>query len=129
MPHPRCDPDLESSPPAELPESYREFQRLAEDVLMVVEPVLEAMESGALQRLAAPAAIAPPSAAALPPATAAPAADERSARDRHREARALLRAGTPPDEVARREKLRPGELRLIENLVAAEARLTTASSS
>ena len=48
-------------------------------------------------------------------------------RDRHREAFALLRAGTPSEEVARREHLSPGQVRLIENLVAAEGRLAAAA--
>jgi len=36
---------------------------------------------------------------------------------------ALLRSGASPEEVARRERLLPGELKLMRNLVAAEAEL------
>ena len=65
------------------------------------------------------------------PAPAAESAREALAnaapRDRHREAFALLRAGTPSEEVARREHLSPGQVRLIENLVAAEGRLAAAA--
>ena len=49
-----------------------------------------------------------------------------SVRDRHRAALSLLRAGASPEEVARRERLPPGELRLMSNLVAAEAELAGA---
>ena len=45
---------------------------------------------------------------------------------RHRAALALLRAGTSAEEVARRERLLPGELRLMSNPVAAEAELAGA---
>lgn len=45
---------------------------------------------------------------------------------RRRAALSLLRAGTSPDEGARRERLLPGELRLMSNLVAAEAELAGA---
>ena len=48
------------------------------------------------------------------------------ARDRHRAALSLLRAGTSPGEVARGERLLPGELRLMSNLVAVEAELAGA---
>jgi hypothetical protein len=98
---------LKSAPPA----WYRDFLCLAEDVMALVEPVIDVVESGRLG--AAPAAPAPTPAADLPVA--------QRQRDRHREAFALLRAGTPPEEVARRERLLPGELRLIRNLVAAES--------
>jgi hypothetical protein len=46
--------------------------------------------------------------------------------DRHRAALSLLRAGTSPEEVARRERLLPGELRLMSNRVAAGAELAGA---
>ena len=62
-----------------------------------------------------------------PPPSPAPATEARpteSVRDRHRAAFSLLQAGTSPEEVARQERLLPGELRLMSNLVAAEAELT-----
>jgi hypothetical protein len=97
----------ENAPPA----WYRDFLYLAEDVMALVEPVLDVVESGRLgAETTAPAPI---------PAAELPMAQRQ--RDRHREAFALLRAGTPPEEVARRERLLPGELRLIRNLVAAES--------
>jgi hypothetical protein len=95
------------------PSWYRELLFLAEDVMALVEPVIDAVESG---RLGAATAAPAPIPAAEPPVA-------QSQRDRHREAFALLRAGMPPEEVARRERLLPGELRLIRNLVAAEAEL------
>ena len=64
-----------------------------------------------------------------PPPSPAPATEARpaeSVRDRHRAALSLLRAGTSPEEVARRERLLPGELRLMSNLVVAEAELAGA---
>jgi hypothetical protein len=64
----------------------------------------------------------------LPPSPA-PATEARpteSVRDRHRAALSLLRAGTSSEEVARRERLLPGDLRLMSNLVAAEAELAGA---
>jgi hypothetical protein len=95
---------LKNAPPA----WYPDFLRLAEDVMALVEPVLDGIERGRLGAAPAPAA--------EPPAV-------QGQRDRHREAFALLRAGTPPEEVARRERLLPGELRLMRNLVAAESDL------
>jgi hypothetical protein len=97
----------------------RDFLLLAEDVMALLEPVLDALESGAL---AAPAAAPGRSAAPAPP-------EVRSLRDRHREAFALLRAGAAPEDVASRERLGAGELRLIRNLVAAEAEMATAPRS
>ena len=73
-----------------------EFLLLAEDLLGVLEPVLTALESGRLT----------------------PARSE----DRHRRAFALLRAGVSQQEVGQRERLLPGEVRLMTNLVAAETR-------
>ena len=106
--------------PAEPPAWYRDFLLLAEDVLAVVEPVLDALDRG---QLPMPVAAAAPAAAAEGPRDAPSPAPPR---ERHREAFALLRAGTPSDEVARREHLSPGQVRLIENLVAAEGRLAAA---
>ena len=95
----------------EPPSWYRDFTILAEDVLALVEPVLDALEAGETRtRRAMPS-----------PAPAGGPSEAPTPRDRHREAFALLRAGTAPDEVARRERLQPGELRLIRNLIAAEA--------
>lgn len=107
------------APPSEPPAWYRDFVMLTEDVLNAIEPVLDALDRGPL-----PA----PRAAASEPAPPAAAAPAPSPRDRHREAFALLRAGAPAEEVARREHLTPGQMRLIENLVAAEHRLAAARS-
>ena len=96
------------------PSWYSDFLVLAEDLMALVEPVLDAAENG---RFAV--ATAGPAASALAPPVEPRAAQTQ--RDRHRAAMALLRAGTLPEEVARRERLTPGELRLISNLVAAEA--------
>ena len=106
-------PPAEPAPP---PPWHREFLLLAEDVMALLEPVLDALESGALR---APAHAAAPGAAPASP-------EARSLRDRHREAFALLRAGAAPEDVASRERLGAGELRLIRNLVAAEAQMATA---
>jgi hypothetical protein len=109
--------------PAEPPAWYRDFLLLAEDVLAAVEPVLDALDRG---HLPMPAPAAAPAAGAE---SAREARAKAAPRDRHREAFALLRAGTPSDEVARREHLSPGQVRLIENLVAAEGRLPAAARS
>ena len=92
-------------PPAPLPappDWYGQFVGLAQDLLAATEPVLEELERR-------PA----------PHAAGAEGADGPGTR--HREAMALLRAGVDPDEVARRGRLLPGELKLIRNVVAAEA--------
>jgi hypothetical protein len=94
------------------PQWYREFLLLAEDVLALVEPVLDALESG---RLPAPPDSAPPA------RTGKPASAGSS--EQRREAFALLRAGVAPEDVARRGRLLPAEVRLIRNLVAAEAEM------
>lgn len=104
--------------PAEPPAWYRDFVMLTEDVMNAIEPVLDALDRGQIP--------APRASAASEPASEPVAAPPPSPRDRHREAFALLRAGTPADEVARRERLSPGQMRLIENLVAAEHRLAGA---
>lgn len=87
--------------PAEVspPVWYQEFLRLAQDLLAVTESVLDAQE---VRR---------------PDSPSRPAAPE----SRFEEAFALLRAGMEPEEVARRGRFLPAELRLIKNLVAAEA--------
>ena len=88
-----------------------EFLLLAEDLLGVLEPVLTALESGRLTPAAPPAASpVTERAGAAPP------------EDRHRRAFELLRAGVSPQEVGQRERLLPGEVRLMTNLVAAETR-------
>lgn len=99
-----------AAPPAS--QWHQEFLLLAEDILAVVEPVLDALESG---RLAEPPVPAQAEHAGRPrPAVSAL---------RRRQALALLRAGAAPEDVARRGCLLPAELRLIRNLMAAEAEL------
>lgn len=88
------------APQPDPPDWYPHFLGLAQDLLAATEPVLEELERR--------------------PATRTEPADERSARQR--EAMGLLRAGVDPDEVARRGRLLPGELTLLRNVVAAEAR-------
>jgi hypothetical protein len=78
----------------------------------------------------APAATAAPVAAPAPqPAVEPPAREPRSLRERHREAFALLRAGASAEDVGRREGIGAGELRLIRNLVAAEAQIAATPRS
>lgn len=98
------------------PSWYGDFLATAEELMVLVEPVLDLAERGGL----------PAAPAASPPGLAAEPRPARTLGDRHRAARALLRAGTSADEVARREGLLPGEMRLIANLVAAEAELAGA---
>jgi hypothetical protein len=104
------------------PQWYQEFLLLTEDILALVEPVLEALESGRLLK-SAPAA--PEPAATAPGEGPAPL----SAAERRREAFAQLRAGASPEEVERRGQLQPAELRLIRNLVAAEAKLAESQNT
>jgi hypothetical protein len=103
-----------AKPAAASPSWYGDFLAAPEELMMLVEPVLDLAES---RTLAGP----PPS-----PGLATEARPTESVRDRHRAALSLLRAGTSPEEVARRERLLPGELRLMSNLVAAEAELAGA---
>jgi hypothetical protein len=117
-------PPVEPEPPA----WYRDFLVLAEDLLTLIEPVLDHLEKTAPAASApaapGPAAPAPAAApAAAPPAPPPP--EPKSLRQRHREAFALLRGGASPDDVARREGLGAGELRLLKNLAAAEAQIAT----
>jgi hypothetical protein len=91
-----------SAPPA----WYGDVLAMIEELMVLVEPVLELADRGALGQ----------------PPTPAPRAAE-TARDRRRAAMALLRSGVSPEEVARRERLLPGELKLMRNLVTAEAEL------
>jgi hypothetical protein len=104
-----------AQPAAAPPAWYGDFLATAEELMVLVEPVLDLAESGTL------AGPRPPS-----PAPATEPRPAESVRDRHRAALALLRAGTSAEEVARRERLLPGELRLMSNLVAAEAELAGA---
>ena len=134
------------------PSWFAEFRLLVEEVRALVEPALDALEAdearahepvaaakaaAALEPAAALKTAAPEPAArtkaAAPAPDARPAAPARPAeapapRDRRREALALLRAGVAPEEVERRERLLPGEARLIRNLAAAEARLGPVSA-
>ncbi len=98
---------MTSSPPG----WYEDFVRLAEELLTVTEPVLSALE--------APVTGTPSDTDRPSSRTTVPA--DRTPRNRHGEAFALLRAGAAPDVVLRRAELRPGELELIQSLVAAEA--------
>ena len=89
-------------PPAPVtapPDWYNQLVGLAQDLISATEPVLDELERRPARR-----AEPPPE-----PWT------------RQREAMALLRAGVAPEEVARRGRLLPGELKLIRNVVAAEA--------
>ncbi|HTY79025.1 MAG TPA: hypothetical protein VMI34_14475 [Candidatus Bathyarchaeia archaeon] len=94
-----------SKPPA----WYGDVLAMIEELMVLVEPVLELADRGAL---------GPRPTAAVPDSRAV-----ETTRDRHRAAMALLRSGAAPEEVARRERLLPGELRLLRNLVTAEAEL------
>lgn len=94
----RRPPAREPAPP----EWYGQLLGLAQDLLAATDPILDELERR-------PA-----------PRGAAPEGGDGGA-TRHREAMALLRAGVDPDEVARRGRLLPGELKLIKNVVAAEA--------
>jgi hypothetical protein len=95
----------------EPPPWYREFLALAQDLLVVTEPVLSALDRPG-------SAPAPPAPAAARPAPVSAGGD-----DRFRQAFALMRGGAAAEEVVRRSRLLPGEARIIENLVAAEAAL------
>lgn len=98
-----------AAPPA--PAWHGELVALAQDLLTVTEPLLDSLESRGVPRTEPPPAAGPPR--------------EASRRERHREAFALLRAGVDAAEVARRGQLPRAELRLLQNLVAAEAARTT----
>ena len=87
------------------PAWYGDLVALAQELVAVTEPVLDALEGQRRQP--------PPEARDTPPA-----------RDGRREAFALLRAGVASEEVARRSGLLPGEVRLMRNLVSAESGLT-----
>jgi hypothetical protein len=100
-------PEVAPEPPA----WYREFLALAQDLLVVTEPVLDALDRPG--RAPAPAA----------PAAARPEPASAGGDDRFRQAFALMRGGAAAEEVVRRSRLLPGEARLIKNLVAAEAAL------
>lgn len=105
----RFRPEREAAPPP----WYQEFVHLAEDLLLVTEPVLTALES--------------PGPHGVPGAASASASDTPGpASGRYRDAFALLRGGRCPEEVARVGRVSRGELRLMENLVAAESRIAAA---
>lgn len=97
--------------PTTPPAWHAELVALTQELLAVTEPILDALES----RGSGPGGSNP---APAPPGSGQAAA----APDPYREAFALVRAGVVPEEVARRGALSPGELRLIQNLVAAESR-------
>jgi hypothetical protein len=80
------------------PEWYGQFLRVAQDLMTATEPVLDRLETR--REPTAPVAV----------------------RDPYAEARALLRKGARPDEVAGRAGLQPAEMRLLEKVVAAESR-------
>ena len=82
-------------PPPGPPEWYGQMVKLAQDMMAATEPVLERMEKRP-----------EPAAAPMP--------------DHYAEARTLLRAGASSDVVAGRAGLRPGEVRLLASVVAAE---------
>jgi hypothetical protein len=105
----RPAPLLAAAP--EPPAWYREFLALAQDLLVVTEPVLHALDRPG-------SAPAPPAPAAARPEPAPAGGD-----DRVRQAFALMRGGAAAEEVVRRSRVLPGEARLIKNLVAAEAAL------
>jgi hypothetical protein len=84
--------------PPEPPEWYAHFLKLAQDLMAATEPVLERLESR------------DPAAPPAPPP------------DRYEHARALLRSGARPEEVAGRAGLQPAEIRLLTRIVAAESR-------
>jgi hypothetical protein len=92
------------TPPREAPppDWYGQLLGLTQDLLAATDPILDELE-----RRPAPRGV--------------PDGDGDGPGSRHREAMALLRAGVDPDEVARRGRLLPGELKLIRNVVAAEA--------
>ncbi len=97
--------------PARPPDWYQELVPLIQELLLITEPILDALETQAL-----PAGDTRPRPSVRPEATR----DTPSA-PRHQEALELLRAGVALEEVQRRGKFLPGELRVMANLVAAEA--------
>jgi hypothetical protein len=96
-------PTSREAEPIQPPEWYGQFLKMAQDLMVATEPVLDRLESRAVTGA---------SVAARPVAV----------RDPYEDARQLLRAGTPLDEVADRAGLQPGELRLLARVVAAESR-------
>ena len=104
-------------PPApEPPEWYAHFLKLAQDLMTATEPVLEQLEMGGSGRPPSPPTLrarneSGPFASAAPPAP-----------DRYEKARALLRTGARPEDVASHVGLAPGEIRLLTRIVAAEGR-------
>jgi len=94
------------------PDWYGEVVNLAQDVMAATEPVLDRLDE---RRAPAPAPPPPP-----PPAPAP---------DRYAGARTLLLAGAAPEDVAAREQLSPGELKLLTNILATQARLASAAQN
>ena len=114
-------------PPApEPPEWYAHFLKLAQDLMTATEPVLEQLEMGGSGRgpIEMGGSGRPPGPPTLRArnesgafASAAPPAP-----DRYEKARALLRTGARPEDVASHVGLAPGEIRLLTRIVAAEGR-------
>lgn len=88
----RAVPASAAPPP---PDWYPQMVTLAQDLMAATEPVMDRLESTA---------------------PAAPVVDP------YAEARALLATGTPPDEVAARAGVHPGEARLLASVLAAGRR-------
>lgn len=95
------------------PDWYGEVVNLAQDVMAATEPVLDKLDE---RRAPAPAPPPPPPAPASTP-------------DRYAGARTLLLAGAAPEDVAAREQLSPGELKLLTNILATQARLASAAQN
>jgi hypothetical protein len=87
------------------PDWYGEVVTLAQDVMAATEPVLDKLDE-----------------------RREPVAVPRVP-DRYADARTLLLAGTAPQDVAAREHLSPGELKLLTNIVAAQTRLAAGAES
>ena len=134
-------------PTPEPPEWYAHFLKLAQELMTATEPVLERLESrggGAAWARGGSAAPNSDYEAALrrldhmggsgrppsPPTLRAGSESRPSASvswstpndDKYEKARALLRSGAHPDEVAEHAGLQPGEMRLLTKIVAAETR-------
>jgi hypothetical protein len=102
--------------PIQPPEWYGHFLKVAQDLMVATEPVLDRLESRAPP---VPTPLAPSMAPMTATATVVPVP---AAADPYFEARRLLRAGVGHEEVADRAGLQPAELRLLAKVVAAESR-------